>query len=41
MCRLAIYAESDPYDKENYNETITKNCIDHPEYIKYKKTKTP
>lgn len=27
MCRLAIYAESDPYDKENFNQKLVDKTI--------------
>lgn len=40
MCRLALYGESDPYDKENYNPAKLKKALNSPEYLSYKKSRT-
>lgn len=39
MCRLSLYAESDPYDTANYNHDILMKTINSIEYLKYKKSK--
>lgn len=39
MCRMALYGESDPYDKENYNPEMVIKVLNHPDYLKYKKRK--
>jgi hypothetical protein len=36
MCRMALYGESDPYDKKNFNASLTKNTIDNPAYKEWK-----
>jgi hypothetical protein len=35
-CRLALYAQSDPYDKENYDAEVLQAALSHPEYKRWK-----
>lgn len=35
MCRLALYGESDPYDKANYNRGIVEDVLNNEKYHKW------
>lgn len=39
MCRLAIYAESDPRNRENYDHDKLTATLNHPDYLNWKKKK--